>query len=66
MPVLSPSDASLTGKNDVFVSKMYPGLSALAYSTYIGGKENDIAYGIAVNPWGYASVTGTTMSTDSL
>lgn len=58
MPILSPYKATLSGKTDVFVSELYPGLSALAYSTDIGGKENDIAYGIAVNPWGYASVTG--------
>ena len=36
----------------------------LSYSTYLGGSQNDRAYGVAVDSSGYAYVTGRTISTD--
>jgi hypothetical protein len=49
---------------DVFVSKLGPDASSLAYSTYLGGSQEDTAAGIAVSPDGTAFVTGTTRSSD--
>jgi Ca2+-binding RTX toxin-like protein len=49
---------------DVFVSKLNATGSALAYSTYLGGKGNDRAGGIAVDSSGNAYVTGYTSSAD--
>jgi hypothetical protein len=50
--------------NDVFVTKLNPSGSALAYSTYLGGNDFDAGNGIAVDANGNAYVTGTTTSTD--
>jgi PKD repeat protein len=52
------------GQWDAFVTKMEPDLSALNYSTYLGGSDDDQAYGIAVDANGTAFVTGWTMSTN--
>ena len=49
---------------DVFVSKLTPDGSALAYSTYLGGDGIDDGGGIAVDSTGAAYVTGRTFSTD--
>lgn len=49
---------------DAFVTKLHPGDSTLAYSTYLGGIGNDQAMGIAVDSAGNAYVTGLTMSAD--
>jgi hypothetical protein len=50
--------------NDVFVTKLNPSGSALAYSTYLGGNNFDAGNGIAVDANGNAYVTGFTTSTD--
>ncbi len=50
--------------SDVFVSKLNPAGSALAYSTYIGGGAGDFALGVAVDSAGAAYVSGYTDSTD--
>jgi hypothetical protein len=53
------------GTSDVFVTKLNPSGTALVYSTYLGGNgNNDYGYGIAVDRWGYAYVTGNTDSTN--
>jgi hypothetical protein len=49
---------------DVFVSKLNPAGSALVYSTYIGGDEDDAGGAIAVDNSGSAWVTGSTDSDD--
>ena len=49
---------------DAFVSKLNAAGSALAYSTYLGGASQDIAYGIAVDGSGAAYVAGSTSSTN--
>ena len=48
---------------DAFVSKLNPGGSALAYSTYLGGTDSDFGRGIVVDATG-AYVTGETASSD--
>jgi hypothetical protein len=52
------------GTYDVFVTKLNASGSGLVYSTYIGGSDDDIGYGIAVDNIGNAYVTGYTYSTD--
>jgi hypothetical protein len=49
---------------DAFVSKINPRGSALVYSTYLGGTGGDYAFGIAVDRFGQAYVTGVTNSLD--
>jgi hypothetical protein len=49
---------------DAFVAKISADGSTLLYSTYLGGKHTDIAYGIAVDSLGNAYVVGTTDSAD--
>lgn len=50
------------GSMDVFVTKLNPTGTAIAYSTYLGGNGSDVGYGIAVDAAGSAYVTGTTGS----
>jgi hypothetical protein len=52
------------GGRDVFVTKLNATGTALVYSTYVGGSNNDEGYAIAVDGSGYAYVTGWTLSTD--
>jgi len=52
------------GAFDAFVTKMSADGSALAYSTYLGGSQNDSGQGIAVDSTGSAYVTGFTLSAD--
>ena len=49
---------------DAFVSKISADGSALLYSTYLGGVNQDVGNGIAVDSFGDAYVTGTTLSPD--
>jgi beta-propeller repeat-containing protein/HYDIN/CFA65/VesB family protein len=49
---------------DAFVTKLSVEGSALVYSTFLGGSNVDIGYGIAVDINGNAYVTGATQSTD--
>lgn len=49
---------------DAFVTKLNAGGTALVYSTFLGGGEDDGGYGIAVNASGNAYVTGVTSSED--
>lgn len=53
-----------SGGNDVFLTKLNPGGQTLAYSTYIGGSSTDIAYGVEIDQFGAAYVTGYTASTN--
>jgi Beta-propeller repeat len=52
------------GDADVFVTKLNPSGSGLAYSTLLGGSASDSANGIAVDGDGNAYVTGATVSGD--
>ena len=55
---------SIHGQYNGFVAKFNATGSSLAYSTYLGGKTEDIAVGIAVDSGGNAYITGQTVSTD--
>ena len=63
-PVANAFQPTLQGPWDAFVTKLSPGGSALVYSTYLGGSDNDFGSGIAVDASGSAYVTGETGSTD--
>jgi hypothetical protein len=52
------------GNTDAFVTKLNPAGSALVYSSFLGGSNADIGYGVAVDPSGNAYVAGQTCSTD--
>ncbi len=49
---------------DAFVTKINASGSALVYSTYLGGSQNDTAFGIAVDSSGDAYIAGETYSTN--
>ncbi|KAF0244017.1 MAG: beta-propeller repeat-containing protein [bacterium] len=55
---------NLAGGVDTFISKFDPTGTNLVYSTYLGGKLDDIASAINVDSIGNAYVTGATFSTD--
>jgi uncharacterized protein (TIGR03437 family) len=48
---------------DAFVVKVNATGNALTYATYLGGKGNDVANGIAIDTTGNVYVTGTTLGT---
>lgn len=49
---------------DAFISKLSAGGSSLVYSTYLGGSQDDVGAGIALDSLGAAYVAGFTTSTD--
>jgi hypothetical protein len=51
-------------QSDVFVAKLNSFGNDLIYSTYLGGSDDDEGYGIALDSFGNAYVTGTTFSPD--
>jgi hypothetical protein len=67
-PTVTPTQASLAGSTDDFVTKLSAVGSTLLYSTYLGGSgtegsaNNEVS--IAVDPSGNAYVTGDTNSGD--
>ena len=63
-PTKNPLQATYGGSGDVFVAKIKPSGSALVYSTYLGGSEDDVGMGIAVDSSGNAYVTGNTNSSN--
>jgi hypothetical protein len=50
--------------NDVFVTKLNATGSALVYSTFVGGSDDEFGFGLALDSTGNAYVTGGTKSTD--
>jgi hypothetical protein len=56
-------NGATTGANDAFVTK-FSAAGGLAYSTFLGGMENDSVAGIAVDASGRAHVAGSTGSPD--
>jgi hypothetical protein len=61
-PIVNALQPTFGGEVDAFVAKINPTGSALIYSTYLGGKFNDLGLGIAVGSAGEAYVTGGTGS----
>jgi hypothetical protein len=63
---LDPTFRGGTGNvpSDAFVAKVNAAGTAFEYVTYLGGSDNDEAFGVAVDAIGYAYVTGYTESDD--
>jgi hypothetical protein len=61
-PLMNPLQSENKGSDDLFVTKLNSAGSALLYSTYLGGSDQDIGYAIAVDSTGNAYVTGITNS----
>ena len=55
---------ALQGSWDAIFMAIDPGGATLGYSTYLGGKDNDRTYGLAVDPAGNVVLTGLTFSAD--
>src|SRR5260370_37956573 len=58
------TSGTFQGNGDVFVTKLNPNGTGLVYFTFIGGSQNDLPTGIAIDNVGNAYVTGTTTSAD--
>lgn len=56
-PVLTPS-----GNSDAFVARISPSGERLEYCGFLGGPEEDYAYGIAIDAEGCAYIAGSTRS----
>jgi hypothetical protein len=63
-PTAKALQSTLNGINNAFITKINASGSALVYSTYLGGSDNDAGAGIAVDGSGNAYVTGITDSTN--
>jgi hypothetical protein len=66
-PVRNPLPGQATfsgGLSDGFVTKFSPGGASIIFSTYLGGLAIDEGQGIAADPYGFAYVTGYTVSTN--
>ena len=63
-PVVAALDDEKSGGQDAFVAKFNPDMSALVFSTYIGGERGEFATGVAIDGSGDVYVTGSTTSSD--
>jgi len=63
-PLMNPIQGVFGGGSDVFVTEINPAGTALVYSTYLSGNNNDNGWSIALDNTGAAYVTGSTASTD--
>ena len=57
----TPVQGALAGGLDAFVAR-FTDTSTLSYSTYHGGEQNDVGYGVALDSSDYIFVTGKTRS----
>jgi hypothetical protein len=63
-PAVVGPDLSYNGGGDAFVAKVNPSGTALVYSSFLGGSDHEVGFGIAVDSSGNAYVTGYTSSSD--
>jgi hypothetical protein len=63
-PKMIPIQLNNAGSDDAFLTQLNSAGSALVYSTYLGGMNNDRAWGIGLNEAGNAYIIGTTQSSD--
>jgi hypothetical protein len=63
-PTANPFQGTYGGNGDVFVTKVNASGSALVYSTFLGGSQQDNGTAIAVDTSGDAYVAGYTISTN--
>jgi len=63
-PIVNPYQSTLSGSASVYVSRLTPDLSGIEYSTYLGGRGEDIGNCIEIDSYGYFYVYGRTGSRD--
>jgi hypothetical protein len=63
-PTINPMQPALSGRSDIFVTKLNRTGTALVYSTYLGGTDEEDGLGLEVDPQGNVYITGSTFSTD--
>ena len=63
-PTVNPIQGSNAGSPDAFVTKLNPAGSAIVYSTYLGGSNEDNGRSIAIDSLGSVYITGETSSTN--
>lgn len=63
-PVVNGFDSTLDGMQDAIVFKFNDNLSQLFWSTYLGGKDNDAGFALALDDSSNVYVTGGTRSID--
>lgn len=63
-PARNGYDGTFNGRIDAFVAKLSPNGRSLEYATYLGGTDEDLGFGIAVDGSGNAYVSGITRSTN--
>jgi hypothetical protein len=64
-PTVNPIQAAKGGgSTDAYLTKFNAAGSALLYSTYLGGSDNDTGFGVAADSSGNAYVTGETASSN--
>lgn len=61
-PVTSSIYKNVAGNDDAFITKLNSSGNSVICSTYLGGNENDVGYGITVDTFGSVYVTGQTWS----
>ena len=66
-PVVNPIQGEKNGETftgEMFATKLNPDGDMLSYSTYVGGRRDDLGAAIVVDPGGNVYVTGKTTSVD--
>jgi hypothetical protein len=61
---VNPLQPALSGISDIFVTKLDRAGTAILYSTYLGGTDEEDGLGLEVDPQGNVYITGTTFSID--
>jgi hypothetical protein len=61
---LGSFDTTFSAPTDGYIARLKPDLSALEFSTYIGGNARDEVNGVVADPNGITFFIGTTFSTD--
>ncbi|MDD1718000.1 MAG: SBBP repeat-containing protein, partial [Methanoregulaceae archaeon] len=61
-PTMSPLQGKNNGDVDAFISIFDRNLTALNFSSYLGGDGKDVGFGIAIDPQSNAYLTGSTSS----
>jgi hypothetical protein len=61
-PLMTPFQNALSGATDAFITKLTSGAGALSFSTYLGGANDDLATGVALDNSNNVYVSGITDS----